>query len=174
MSQVNGVVKRVMTTPWQDKMLHGFALEGDERLFGTGFKKSPNVYPGSAISFQTEKNPKGRWQVDANTIEVKAQTKAPEVVQTKEEKNAYWETKDRVIELQSCRNSAIDLVNVLLTHEAIKTPAKAAEQYDFVLNLVDELITRFVDANEKVRNPEATETPQVEGEPDKDPDDWKE
>lgn len=173
MSQVNGVVKRVMTTPWQDKLLHGFALEGDERLFGTGFKKSPSIYPGSAISFQTEKNPKGRWQVDVNTIEVKAQTKAPEPEQTKEEKTNYWDTKDRVIELQSCRNSAIELVNVLLTHEAIKTPAKAAEQYDFVLNLVAELTGKFVADNGLIRNPPKEEAV-VDAEPSADPDDWKE
>lgn len=74
-------------------------------------------------------------------------------------KDDYWSNreardveKDKTIQLQSCRNSAIEVVKILVQGSSpderhIKLPAQG-KRYDFILSLVDEITQRFVDAND--------------------------
>ena len=73
-------------------------------------------------------------------------------------KDNYWENKDKrdierekrdkvkdvVVTHLACRNSAIEAVGMLITAGAVSLPAKKAEQYDAVLELVDIVTERFV------------------------------
>ena len=152
MSEVSGVVNKVVTTPWQDKVLHGFTLEGDERLFGTGIVQVPTVQSGVQVKFSTEKV-KGRWRVNPDTVVIVDVIRQAKPENSVKPKGEYWAIKDRVIELQACRNTAVALVGVLIANNSVVLPTKKADQYDAIKDLVEELTEEFVQANEDIRNP---------------------
>lgn len=160
MSSVNGIVKKLLTTPWNGKLLHGFILENDDRMFGTGTQKAFGVNPGVSISFVPVRNDKGRWNVDAKAVEVKEQVRAPQapqqVFETKEAKESYWEVKERVAEFSFARRDAMALADLLLKHDAVKMPAKK-DKYEVILELVNHHTKEFLVANEEIRNPKPTE-----------------
>lgn len=162
MSEVSGFVAKIITTPWQDKTLYGFTLDGDERLFATGLDK-PSFNPGVKVAFDTNKV-KGRWQVKAKDVKVFASEARPafpgKAANGKQQQDPeYWDKKDRVIERQSCRNSAIELVGILIANQAVKLPASADKKYDAVIALVDSLVERFTEDNERVRSGNAEVDP---------------
>lgn len=129
---------------------------------------------GTLVEFAAEQNDKGYWNVTKagiRVIEAEEPTRsvASVAVQTaatshmskedywrrKEErelaKEKYYEDKDRRIELQSCRNSAIELVKILVTPAAngetlIKLPAQAKREA-FVTELVETYTQMFVAQN---------------------------
>lgn len=178
MNNVTGVVKKILTTPWNGKLLHGFILENDDRMFGTGMVKALGVNPGVSISFVPSRNDKGRWVVDAKAVEVNEQVRAPQapaqVFEDKPAKETYWATKDKVIELQACRNTAIEMAELLLKNDAVKMPAKK-DKYEVISELVNHLTKEFVNANEEIRNPKAVEDTSGEIPVTEEPeiDDWK-
>lgn len=69
-------------------------------------------------------------------------------------KDDYWtrreerdiETQKR-IELQSCRNSAIEMVSLLLTANAVPVPKKTAEQEGYIADLVQHYTDKFRSEN---------------------------
>jgi hypothetical protein len=125
-------------------------IENEKGSFGTGVKRYSNAQVGNAIEFEAEKNAKGYWEVkgDVLTIELPHATvatgAAPKVV-------VDWDAKDRIIQLQSCRNSAIALVDVMIKNGFVKLPTKKDEQYDAVRELVAEITEQFTEENAKVR-----------------------
>lgn len=169
---ITGVVNKVMTTAWQDKTLYGFTLEGDDRLFGTGLVKVDTVAKGSAIEFEA-KMVKGRWRVEPESIVVKAIVSKPapeKMFDNKQSKEDYWALKDKVIERQSCRNSAIALTELLLAQGAVPTAKKKEEHYGVILALVEELTDKFVQDNDRIRNPVEIEPEGAPAEVEEEPD----
>lgn len=68
------------------------------------------------------------------------------------DKDQYWKNKERddklrqvVIEHQSARNAAIDLVGIALQHDCLPLPAKKADKYDALVAAVDLLTEKFMD-----------------------------
>lgn len=61
-----------------------------------------------------------------------------------------WARKDAVIQLQSCRNSAIAVVAAALQHEALPLPAKKGEKFDALVGAVNELTEQFFLGNDDV------------------------
>lgn len=54
-----------------------------------------------------------------------------------------WDRKDKLIRLQSSQNTAIALVGMLLTHDALKLPAKKADKYDAAVAAVEKEAARL-------------------------------
>jgi hypothetical protein len=158
MSKVNGVIARILTNTWQNKTLYSIVVEGDERAFGTGATR-PQFGVGTAVEFEAERNAKGYWNANpATLIQKPLPVKQVEAGKTPEPTADFYKTpanKDKVIELQSCRNSAIALLDILVKNSMVKLPTKKDEQYDAALDLVDELVGRYVEQNDRVREGKA-------------------
>lgn len=165
MAVVKGVVSKLLSRPWNDKTFHSFRIQGDDRIFNTGTRKIRGIAEGKYVAFEVEKNAKGYWDVDGKTVEIKdPPASAVQADPTKPYKSdsEYWATKDKIIELQACRNTAVELTKVLLANEAIKIPAKA-DKYQIVKGLVDKLTQEFVNANEAIRTGKAVPQEPAEG-----------
>ena len=158
MSEISGFVQRVTTVPWNGKTLHGFALANDDRLFGTGLDKSEVVEEGAHIRFTANRNQKGRWVVETSSIEKLGNAQAaPKTNGAAKSKDAYWETKDRVIELQSCRNSAIAWIQTLAANGILQIPKAVKDRFDWANDLLDMTVERFVKENAVARDPSLAE-----------------
>lgn len=137
---------------WSAKIVDGSA----ETWYGLGFKK-PSISQGDMIEFEASQN--GRfWNIDQKSIQVvqnDVQQNKPvsDVVGSSggaQSKDEFWsnkekkeEFKQKQINWQAARNSAIALVPTLLEQGVVKLPTKKADQYDAVLGVVDELSVRF-------------------------------
>ena len=155
MSRITGTVKRLFERPYGDKIMRSFCVEEDDRVFGTGAFKHPSINVGNRISFEVEKNQKGFWNAITKTIEEVQQQAAPPAampyVAAPSAPKTDWALKDKIIELQACRNTAVAFVGVLMQHSLIKVPTKKDEQFDFALNLVNELTDQFIQSNTNLR-----------------------
>jgi len=173
MTEVSGFVNRVNATAWNDKILHGFSISGDDRLFGTGLDKPALVTEGAHIRFTAERNDKGRWNVKASQIEklgegdIQAGVSVASATKPNGKDNApYRDAKGLVIEQQSCRNSAIAWVTALLENDLISKPKTVKDRYDWANNLLDHTVEAFVKENAIVRDPslavvEETDVPPI-------------
>lgn len=151
--QTKGVVSKLFTKDWNKLTFYSFKLEGDDKYYNTGAKKHPDINPGNMISFEFEKNEKGYLDVNTKTVERIAEAEAvyPNVKQPEVPKKVDWDAKDRVIQLQACRNTAIAFVTMVLANGALKLPTKKEEAYDVVLALVNELTDTWTAENENVK-----------------------
>jgi hypothetical protein len=188
MSKVVGTVQAVMSSAGRSQTFWRFSVDGDKRSFGLG-SREPKFTRGSLVSFVAMKSEKGFWEVDGEVELLQELPPSPPPgvaarvgaittgttssgVRSTVSKDDYWKNredrdveKDKTIQLQSCRNSAIELVKVLLSRtgdDALIALPAAKKRYDFILNLVDELTQKFVDANDGKKEPEAATVDVVE------------
>ena len=128
-------------------------IDGDERRFGTG-RDNPEgkVGIGSLIKFDANKNDKGYWQAELNTVVLvdKAPDTGGTAMPTPSRPPAPG-IKDLVIQLQSCRNSAIDTVRLLLSEGALKLPTALNKKYDVINAEVDAQVERYWNQNASIR-----------------------
>jgi len=132
-------------------------VEGDtETWYGLGFN-TPSVSQGDMIEFEYKKNGKF-FNIDSKSIKVvdnQVESNKPVADVAKSaggasSKEEYWSNKEKAEEFkqkqinwQSARNAAIQLVPSLLEQGVVKLPTKKADQYDTVMNLVNEMSVRF-------------------------------
>lgn len=173
MSRVQGTVASILTSNGKNgTTFYRFTVDGDQRQFGLGAKQ-PQFTRGQMVSFITNKTERGFWEVEGN-VETLSQTQtttfsvAPTTNSSTYSKDDYWKAKeerdiekDKVIQLQSCRNSAIETVKLLLDKEAIKVPA-ANKRYDFILSLIDEVTQHYVAKNDGRNQEKVPDEPEQE------------
>lgn len=172
-----GVVGKINVKDNGNWKRYSFALKGQDGWYSGGFDPLPFV-EGETIEFQMAKNSKGYEEVDRSTIrklvgeEAVAAQPVAQVAgsgggfrkagfggrpfgKSPEEKD-YWakrEARDiqtqKRIEIQSCRNSAIALVEVLLASgvQAVKLPAKEAAREGVVVEMVKRYTDMFLKEN---------------------------
>lgn len=163
---MKGTVSRVSWNEWKGKKLWSFSLEGRDEYFNTGIKKPP-VQEGDYIEFQADDSGNGRYRVDVDSIsaadpdeDVEQPTKKGSVrnvirrTKPTMSKDDYWNRKEerdievqRRIEIQSCRNSALQLVSLLFSSESVKLPA-AAKREEFITTLIDKYTAAFIVQNQ--------------------------
>lgn len=171
MSRVQGTVASILTSNGKNgTTFYRFTVDGDQRQFGLGAKQ-PQFTRGQMVSFVTNKTERGFWEVEGN-VETLAQS-SPTILNTttpsrNTSKDDYWTAKeardiekDKIIQLQSCRNSAIETVKLLLDKEAIKVPA-ANKRYDFILSLIDEVTQHYVAKNDGRNQEKVPDEPEQE------------
>lgn len=157
--EARGVVKEVIVKEWNSKKLYSFKLNGDSNFYGLGLRKPPNE--GTNIRFNYNVNDKGYKDVVFNSIETLAATDTPKTVEESVRlakpmnKDEYWDNKakqdvdkDRRISLLACRNSAIELCNLLLVHGIVSLPAKQAAKEAVVLEMVRKYTKDFISESE--------------------------
>lgn len=159
--QVRGVVKATPYNEWQGKKLYSIQLDGDRTYYNTG-TNVPRVQPGDYVTFEAEVGQNGRTKADLKTLRVEnngappppsGRTAAAVAKSAGMSKDDYWtrreerdlETQKR-IERQSCRNSAIELVDLLIRNEALTLGAKA-KKADVIVAAVDEYTEYYLNAN---------------------------
>lgn len=157
-----------------------WSIKVNNVYYSVGSKKPPE--PGALVEFSAEQNAKGYWDVVKDTLRV-VQSQAPQTgvsvvavaaasnsVMSKDDywrrkeerdlaKEAQYEKKDKIIQLQSCRNSAIEFVKLLITPVgvdkdgqpavALKLPAAVAKREEVLAAAVEKYTQEFVEANNK-------------------------
>jgi hypothetical protein len=171
---MQGVISKVHSRPTQWGPMFSFQINGSKDYFGTG--KNPPPDAGTTVIFDEEVN--GRGYKEAKNIQIVPAGGPPrsgvsvgsmsipqnesmskddywrrkeERDQAKEEKRDLKEAaKQRVIETQSCRNSAIEFVKLLITPQngevGLKLPAQAKRE-EFLFTLVNTYTNAFLKAN---------------------------
>jgi hypothetical protein len=147
---VNGVIKQVLTKPWQDKTFYSIQLVNDNTFYGFGAAK-PKAAVGDFVAFHAAQNSKGFWQADpqslaieANPSPVRSGATAYNPQKDYAAKDTYWKDKekrdienDKLRSLGAARNTAIEWVKFLVEKEALpmgKTVAKREESLNLVLD----------------------------------------
>jgi len=187
-----------------NKVTYYYSIKVNDVYYSVGTKKPPAE--GTLVEFEAEQNARGYWDVtkaglrvvsagvptsSAGAGAVAAARSAPaagkplskdDYWRNKEErdiaKEAALEAKDKIIQLQSCRNSAIEFVKLLLTqvpHEdkngniklepSLKLPANPAKREAVLFEAVKRYTQEFVEENNnnnKSENKNNNEQPQVE------------
>jgi hypothetical protein len=160
-----GVVARIFDRTFGSDIVYSFTLKGDQTFYRLG-STPPTFAEGDSIRFETSQKGKNTyanrvvpWKEDG--IRPGASNSAASVVarasgagpRTADE---FWRNKElrdvqtqQRIELQSCRNSAIELVRLLLGPgvEAVKLPAAQAKKEQVVFEMVQKYTADFLAQN---------------------------
>jgi hypothetical protein len=162
-----GVISSTSTFPYNGKNLHSFQVQGIRAYFRTG--ESPTgLQKGDYVEFEAKgPDAKGNYQVDANAISKKPSTTQSEAKGPTGFRKAFvqatasrdFPTKDERaetqarIEIQSCRNSALQLIDILFKQEAVKLAARA-DKVAIIEELLEHYTTQFLERNKgKVGTP---------------------
>lgn len=156
-NNVRGVVQRTFEKPFPDgKVLHSFTLKGQDGFFGTGYRKAA-IEVGKAYEFEYEIDPKGRKNVNLSTVRpwesgetIQAAPAASfrpayqRMAKADGGKDDYWRNKelrdvqnDKMRELGATRNTALTLVQLMLSNGAVKLPAKEAAREEVIFQLFE-------------------------------------
>lgn len=148
---IRGVISRVFEKKFGDDTAFSFRLQNDETFYRAG--KRLLFQEGDAIQFEVElKNNNAYARGIQKWVEGGEATAAPatNVVQLARasgpSKGDYQATQAR-IELQSCRNSALELVKMLLQAEAFKLPTKVADKESALYDAVNHYTDLFLKQN---------------------------
>lgn len=160
--QASGVVKEILTKSWKDKTFYTIKLNGDDAYYNTGSKR-PSVSQGDFINFEYTVNGKGYLDVDTKSISQSRDSgvQIGNVKQTAQlsrsvsmNKDDYWKNREerdvetqKRIERQSCRNSAIEFISVLMTAGAIKIPEKQASKETALAEILKMYTDKFIEEN---------------------------
>ena len=150
MSDVIGTIEKVLSRDWQDTKLWSFKVREDERIFGTG--RSPVRFEaGTIVSFSPFQ--KGRyWNVKAESV--RQSDAQPAKAAPQSSGGSSYDTRQKVIELQSCRNSALALVGILAEQKAIPfgTKASTKDKAEIIDGLVEAYVAQYLEENRHVAN----------------------
>lgn len=124
---------------------YSFKIEGDDVWYGIMNKVSAGLEKGDNISFETEKDKRGYWGVNPDTI---AKVPASQGVQGGVAgRESYWQDKavtdvanHREIRWRSAVNTAVQVVELAEKMDANPVPKTGAKgkRYDALLALVNE------------------------------------
>lgn len=163
MSQMQGKVQFLNAKEWNGKTLYSFKLADQQPLFMCGTDK-PELNQGDYITFEAKENARGQLQVNVKTIRAKtAEVVTPDKPWNNWQRPQGDDKRQRTIEYQAARNSAIAAADVILSHQALKLPAKEAAKYEVVMALIADLTKKFFE--ETATLGEVAKLPVVENSP---------
>jgi hypothetical protein len=158
---IQGVVQKIFDKDFGKGPVYSFTLKGDRTFYRLGPKK-PSFAEGDSVQFETKTS--GNSTYANNVAPWKGGTVPTSVANAARQSSGggpatadqFWRNKEardvltqQRIELQSCRNSAIELVRVLLSPgvEAVKLPAKQADKERVVAEMVTHYTKSFLGEN---------------------------
>lgn len=180
---VKGIVSYVNDNKYMGKTLYSFRLADDANYYNCGTTPAP-VAKGQLIQFEAKAGKPGSFQVDLGTVEVlkeaTTEVATPQLgsfrktwSKKEDAKEAYWQRREerdivtqQVIQLQSSRNSAIELARLIVDTGGIDLEKVAKGKKKAVIeDLVDQITGKF---EEQANNRRAgVQSPEVEAEPAK-------
>ncbi len=168
---MNGVISKLSSFDFNGKKLYSFQLKGINGFFRTGENPIPAM-EGEFVEFDAKgPDAKGNYQVQNGSIVVKKDSNPQKglksfrkvVDSAPTSKDDYWERKEvrdvetqKRIETQSCRNSALQFIDILIKTEAVKVPAK--NKVEFFEELLEHYMSEFQQRNSGVADAKAPES----------------
>lgn len=141
---VTGVIASVDSKDFRGTTYYSVTLEGSGKFYRTG-KKKPEVKAGDKVEFNTNEY-KGATYVDGDIKVTGWQEPKPDTRATSGgggDREKYWQEKavrDVANDLQrswgAALNSAIALVELMSKAEALPMPAKKADRYEAVRDII--------------------------------------
>lgn len=111
-----------------------YSMLVQEQWYGCGFD-NPNVAEGDCITFEATK---GKFGMDADVKSIKQATKGEAAPARAKEDN-----RQQSIVYQHMHTDAIAAVSFAIDHGFVKLPAKASDQYDVYISLIDDLTVQW-------------------------------
>lgn len=176
---MKGTVSFAGDKDFGDKKLYSFRLVGDERYFNCG-TFNPDVKKGELVEFEGEDKGGNKFQVNVRSVKVLKEAGAEVVTgrtggfrakfQKDPGKDEYWKKREerdievqQVIQLQSARNSAIALADIMLKNGIIDwEKVKITKRRETIELLVRELTETFQKESATLAIPVTEETPEGE------------
>lgn len=172
-----------------DKITLYYSIKVNDVYYSVGSKRPPEA--GTLVEFMAEQNAKGYWdalkdsltviqsQTPTNNVSTAAVAAAANSTMSKDD---YWKRKedrdlekDLTIQLQSCRNSAIEFVKLLCTPlpmedkdgniktlPALKLPAAVNKREQVLFEAVKKYTQEFVQENSSEKNNKNEQLPDAE------------
>ncbi len=175
---VRTTVQKHLTREYAGKTFYTFVGQ-DGNKYGTKSKHPPPV--GSYIQFDYTISPKGYFEVDnwaflpaegATSNVAKAAVAGAKAVSkddywaNREERDIQWQERQAVtqatIELQSCRNTAVEFVKLLLEREAVPVPKTKADQEEYIVAMLNRYTNLFLEENNKKKETNNAQAPAAE------------
>jgi hypothetical protein len=156
-----GVVSKIHSKDFPNGTAYSFTLSGDRTFYRLG-NTPPSFKEGDSVRFETAQ--KGQNTYARNVVlwkedGVTSSKPASEIARSSsgpKTSDEFWRNKEQRdvlvqsrIELQSCRNSAIELVRLLLQPgvEAVKLPAAQAKREAILVEMVRKYTSDFLKEN---------------------------
>ena len=173
---ISGIVSKVNARDMQGARgpykLYSFALQGQQGWHSLGFELH-GISEGQSISFETRQNARGYAEVDPDSIKIlegqvvaardaAVVAKAPYTPKkvwgggkSGGKKDEYWDNREardietqKRIELQSCRNSALQFIDILVKTDAMKFgKASQAEKAGILEDMLSHYTKAFLAEN---------------------------
>lgn len=176
--QMKGVIKNVSSKNFNGQDLWSFTMVNVTGFFQCG-SNEPTCKNGDSVEISATQLPNGNYRVNSISVAQSAPTVQEYVPQTSygskpaykktsyvkptggQNREGYWDDKEvrdietqKIIQLQSSRNSAIAATSLLITNGAIAglDKAKVSDKMEIILALVDLVTDRYQQqvANAKV------------------------
>jgi len=159
-----GVVSNVSSFDYQGKKLWSFQLNNDKGVYYRTGSNRVKAEVGQFVSFLGEPGKNGSVNVDSKSVEVKqgeqsatglagavagagsgAGKGTPVSTSRDFPTKAERDATQKRIEIQSCRNSALEFIDILIRTEAFKVPAK--NKVEALEQLLSHYIEKFLQEN---------------------------
>lgn len=143
--QLQGVIENVSTKngmgkngPWT---MYSMQVSGE--WYGCGFK-ALQARQGDYVSFDFEQSGNFKNAKNVKVVAPPAGGQQPAAApQAQAQGVSVVNKRDVSIQYQSSRKDAIQVLDLLIKHDAVSLPAKKADKFDAALALLDELTARF-------------------------------
>jgi hypothetical protein len=174
MAVVEGIIGRVSSRQFNGKNFYSFALNGQDGWYGTGIKrpppegtsvrfeskKTPKGYleVDGAIEIRTDGeagtariSSNGSSNTSSGNAGVVGNSGAGGYSKKSAEERGYWDRKeqrdlknDADRELGASRNTALNIIDLMIKHEAVKFPA-VAKREEFIWTLLDKYTAKLME-----------------------------
>jgi len=144
---MQGRIEFLNEKPWGNKTLYSLKLSGDNTLYMCGGDK-PQASRGDYVNFDVSVNQKGQAIVGAKTLKVmESEVNTPQTAGVSRSFTTPFKKNDddrqRRIEWQAARNSALTAAGLLLGGGALKMPAKETAKYAAIMAMIADLTKQF-------------------------------
>lgn len=171
---VQGVISRVFDKDFGDGPTYSIKLQGDETFYRVG--KKLYFKQGDAVEFDTNIKNNNTYANNLRPwVEGPTSTAAPvsEVAKSATAAKSDYQATQARIELQSCRNSALELVKLVLQVDGVTIPTKKPDREAVVVEMVNHYTQMYLDQNAAGKPSNATPEVSVESSEDPNKKDWK-
>lgn len=137
---INGVVSKINSANRAGRTVYSVQVNG--QYYGGFWNDAPKCQEGDNVQFDATQNGQ-YWNANPNTMQVVSAPAAPAASAPATGGRSFNDNRQDSIVFQSSRKDAIQLVGIMLANDALTLPAKKADKYSVLVDIVRELTDEF-------------------------------